>query len=339
MRLKTYTAPTIAQAMEMIRRDLGEDAVIVSTQGERGHHGARVTAAVDGDAAWPSAPSPALHGKARDAERPPGSPDALPPSSDRRLARRLAYHGLAAPLVRHLVEEAAAYAGEGDAIALSAALDGLLSFHPICERRQRRPLLLVGTPGAGKTMTAAKLIVRARRAGRRVVALSADGERAGGLEQLEPLLRLLGLPLTAVSAPEDLAAALAAGGRRTGTDDALAVVDTPGGSFFDAGQLAHLRDLAAAADAEPVLVMAAGGDASESIDIAEAALALGCRRLVVTRVDGVRRLGALVTVAEATGLALADVGISPQVSDGLMPLNPVSLARLLLPETMDEATR
>lgn len=47
MRLKTYTAPTIAQAMDMIRRDLGDSAIIIQTQGERGRQGARVTAAVD----------------------------------------------------------------------------------------------------------------------------------------------------------------------------------------------------------------------------------------------------------------------------------------------------
>ena len=40
MRLKTYTAPTMAEAMEMARQEMGEDAIIVSTQRGTGGHGA-----------------------------------------------------------------------------------------------------------------------------------------------------------------------------------------------------------------------------------------------------------------------------------------------------------
>lgn len=325
MRLKTYTAPTISQAMEMIRRDLGGDAIIVSTQGERGRQGARVTAAVEErEGGWQSGP-------AADRTPPPAIPGEAPPGEtpgSASLSAALAYHGLPPPLVDHLAAEAAGYAGEGALLALSAALDGLVAFQPICERKQQRPIFLLGGPGAGKTLTAAKLIVRAHRAGRPVLALSTDTERAGGIEQLEAFVRLLGLATATAADAEAVAQTLASGG-----DGRLAVIDSAGGNLFDAADRARLAELIAAAAAEPVLVMAAGGDVAEAIDLAHAAVALGCRRLLMTRIDAARRLGALVAIAEATPLALADVGISPQVSDGLVALNPVSLARLLLPET------
>ena len=170
MRLKTYTAPTIAQAMDMIRRDLGDSAIIIQTQGERGRQGARFTAAVE-ERPSTSRPVP----RTADA---PGRPVSDAAAIDTALAR----HGVPQPLVQVLSAEATAYDAEEPLLALSAALDSLVPFQPICERTQRRPLLLFGGPGCGKTLTAAKLIVRARRLQRAVAAVSTDVARAGGIE-------------------------------------------------------------------------------------------------------------------------------------------------------------
>ena len=47
MRLKTYTAASMAQAMAQIRGELGQDAIIVSSETDRGGRSVRVVAAVD----------------------------------------------------------------------------------------------------------------------------------------------------------------------------------------------------------------------------------------------------------------------------------------------------
>ncbi|MBX9635845.1 MAG: GTP-binding protein, partial [Magnetospirillum sp.] len=47
MRLKSFTAPTMAEAMEMVRMELGDDAIIVSTQRAAGQKGVRITAALE----------------------------------------------------------------------------------------------------------------------------------------------------------------------------------------------------------------------------------------------------------------------------------------------------
>jgi flagellar biosynthesis protein FlhF len=229
------------------------------------------------------------------------------------------------PVAQALSAEASGYETEDPLLALSAALDGLVPFQPICERTQGRPLLLFGAPGAGKTLTAAKLVVRARRAQRQVVAVSTDVARAGGLEQLEALTRIAQVPLTAADGAAALATVAAAAGEN------LVVIDSAGCNPFNDADLEEVQELALAADAEPVFVLAAGGDSAESIEMAERAATIGCTRMVVSRIDIARRLGSVVAAAEATGLALADVGISPHVADGLVPINPVSLARLLLP--------
>jgi flagellar biosynthesis protein FlhF len=49
----------------------------------------------------------------------------------------------------------------------------------------------------------------------------------------------------------------------------------------------------------------------------------------------VRRLGSLLAAAAAGGFALCEFGLSPQIGDGLVPMNPVSLARLLMGERIE----
>lgn len=47
MRLKSFYANTMTEAMQMIRDTLGEDAIIVATREEKGGKAVRVTAAID----------------------------------------------------------------------------------------------------------------------------------------------------------------------------------------------------------------------------------------------------------------------------------------------------
>jgi len=57
----------------------------------------------------------------------------------------------------------------------------------------------------------------------------------------------------------------------------------------------------------------------------------GASRLIATKLDISRRLGGVLSAADAGRLALAAAGVSPNIGDGLAPINPVSLARLILP--------
>jgi flagellar biosynthesis protein FlhF len=56
----------------------------------------------------------------------------------------------------------------------------------------------------------------------------------------------------------------------------------------------------------------------------------GCSRLVVTRLDMVRRLGSVIATVDALRFTLAEAGMSSAIADGLSSFNPVLLARVLL---------
>jgi flagellar biosynthesis protein FlhF len=319
MRLKVFTAATMALAMEQVRRDLGEDAIIVSTQSLPGGRGARVSAAIE-DAIADEAFFPG--GWDEDADLPPPRPATRPANP---LCDALVFHGVPPPLDDRLIQATAAYRGESHLLALAGALDSIFGFEPFANLAKGPPRMLIGPPGAGKTIACAKLLLRARKQGLPALAITTDLRRAGGIEQLEAFTRILGQDLVTADTPEALAQATETAG------NGVALIDTPGINPFDPGELKDLAALVKAARAEPVLVLAAGTDAGDASDIARAFAQMGTHRLLPTRLDAARRLGSLLAAADGGGLAFADAGFSANVADGLNPLNPVSFARLLLP--------
>jgi flagellar biosynthesis protein FlhF len=315
MRLKTFDAPTMAEAMWQIRRELGEDAVIISSQTKRGRRGVRVVAAVDGT----GPDEVALDGWMNE--------ESGPPEPEGAVSLALAYHGVPVALARRLDRAATALAQEDATAALSAALDGSFGLQPLGDRLSPRPLMLVGPPGVGKTTVAAKLIVDAHRRGRKVAAVSCDLLRAGGIDQLQAFTRILGLTLETAETPQALARIV---GAASGSD---VIIDAAGTSPLSARDMGALAAFIDAARAEPLLVLAAGADAMEAGDVATAFAGLGCRRIIATRLDVARRLGSLLSAADVGRLAFAGATAGAEAAEAVSPLGPLSLARLLLSTT------
>ncbi len=288
MRLKLYRAPDAREAMTSIRAELGEDALILGTR--RMADGVEVTVAVN------TAPEPGL-----------AVPDAETDAGRKRL---LAWHG---------VPDAQAAAWQGGALAEALARTLRFAATPLDENAA--PLLLVGPPGAGKTLTVARLATRLVMAGAAPLVITADGRRAGAIEQLAAFTRLLGVTLIVASHPVTLARAL---GRRK--QHAPVLIDTPGTDPFNAGQRDEIAALAASAAATTALVLPASIDPAESADLAAAFAAQGATLLMATRLDMARRLGGVLAAAQAGGLALAEAGIGPGAADGLAPMTPALLA-------------
>jgi flagellar biosynthesis protein FlhF len=308
MRLRTFTGRTTMEAMGLVRAHLGPSAVIVSTQ-EDAQGSARVTAALDDDFPLPLEPA-----------------DDAPHHFDTIIAKALSFHGVAPELSDLILRAAHARPSESALPTLAHGLASLYRFEPLTPANPR-PILLVGPPGSGKTVTAAKLAARAVLAGQRVRLVTTDMVRAGGVAQLEAFATILRTPFQPLDGPEHLAAALES------CDPAEhVIIDTSGVNPFSAGDTSELAALTACCDAEPVLVFAAGGDANETVAMAEIFRDFGCTRLVFTRLDTVRRLGSLLSVANTLDLTFAEVGVAPDIADGLLAFTPKLLARLLLPK-------
>jgi flagellar biosynthesis protein FlhF len=279
----------MTDAMAECRQALGPDALILSTR--RTAAGVEVTAALE------------------PAEEPPPPPltiPTLPAAPD--------------PLGRHNMPPALrARIGGGGAASLSAVLrfGGLPG-------GVDRPLALVGPPGAGKTLSCAKLATRMVLRGAGPLVVTADAQRAGAAEQIAAFTRVLGVTLAMAGSGGQLAAALA---RRAPGQPML--LDTAGCDPFDPAQAEQLLALLRVTEAAPVLVLPAGLDAEEAAETARAFAALGAGHFLPTRLDGARRLGGVLAAAFAGPLVLTEAGTGPGAADGLTPLTPAWLAERL----------
>ncbi|PWC78379.1 GTPase [Azospirillum sp. TSH64] len=323
MRLKSFHAKTMSDAMRMVRQSLGDDAIIVATREEEGG-GVRVTAAVEEDD-LPPAPS---SGSARNGRgRAPAKP--VEPEIDvgEVVADALQRHGVPASLAEQLIDAASGLDTEDPRLALGSALDSYFTFNPLPDGRAPvKPLALVGPPGSGKTLVAAKLAARAVFRKCSVGVITTDTVRAGGVDQLAAFTRLMKLKLATVEDPDALAGAFEVHRR---TD--LVLVDTAGRNPFDAEDMQDLRAMLSAGEVEPILVLPAGLDALEAADMAMAFKAVGVRRMLVTRLDMARRLGSVLAIAARARLSFCDASISSKVAEGLTALNPLALARMMIP--------
>ncbi len=312
MRIKTYTAPSVPEAMNQIRKDFGSNAVILSNQ--RTLEGVRLTVGLE-DLAAETQISEALFGT-RDEQ------------FFLHIQKALQQHGTPALLIERILSACEeVWAGQDEQSLLTQALQSVFKFAPLPNFATKRAFLLVGPSGTGKTIAVAKMAVKAKIAGKKIAVITTDIKRAGAIEQLEAFTKILELPLIKVRKSDLLKNTIDE--VRPSSD--LILVDSPGVNPFLQKDIQFLQEMKNGVDGlEPVLVLSAGADAYESAEVAEAFLPLGCARLMATRLDLSRRLGNILFAAQNNGYALTDVGVSPHVSEGLCPLKAKSLAELIL---------
>jgi flagellar biosynthesis protein FlhF len=310
MRLRTFNAPSMSAAIREVRAALGEDAIIVATQRGRNGTGVRVTAAIDREGA---------DGNLGDllAREDDGAIEPV-------LGSSLAFHGTPLPLAGRLID-AALGAGGTPVAALARALGRVFRFQPLPDPTLSFRIALVGPPGMGKTVSAAKIAARSALARAAIHVVSTDRFRAGGVDQLAALTEVMTIRLHVAATPDELRRLIAGF-----PPSEPVLVDTAGVNPFHIAAIGQLVELVDAAGAEPVLTLAAGGDVDEAADIAGAFAAIGSGRLLVTRIDAARRLGGILAAADACGLAFAGAGLSPHIAGGLESVTPEGLADRLI---------
>ncbi|MCQ8239240.1 hypothetical protein [Rhizosaccharibacter radicis] len=315
MRIKVFRGRTVAEAMRQVRDVLGDDALILNTATSGGQAEVTATGPDDGDEPEPlprftesadDGADPGAFGVPRDTLARLASPGEGFAS-----AASLAWHGVPARLLTEQDD-------------LLDRCRRLFRFGRLPLESGSAPLLLAGPPGAGKTLATARLAARLVMEGRPPLVVTADEARAGAVEQLAAFTRLLGLTLVAAGRPQTLRRVL---GRRD--TDLPVLVDMPGLDPADVQDEEMLRELLGVAECQGVLVMPTGLDPGEAGDLACRHARLGIRYLMPTRLEAGRRLGGLLSAAEAARLVLVEGGHGRGVADGLVTVTPQLLASRL----------
>ncbi|MHA1540308.1 MAG: hypothetical protein ACTSXQ_07520 [Alphaproteobacteria bacterium] len=318
MRLKVYTAKTMQEARQLVKEQMGDQAIIVSTGKGPDGRGVTITAAIEQDNALVySATGTALTAL---------NGGALNVTPLEKISKALDKHGVPEELTSRILKTAACLETTNVTMALAGALDEIFNFAPLAESLLKEPLMLVGPPGSGKTVSLAKLAAKLMLSGYSTQVISTDTVRAGGLDQLQTYTSRMNMSMDQASTPLELELKLQ---HKTGNTQIL--IDSLGVNPFNPHDMEDLEALIGKADVEPVLVLAAGGDIVDTQEITEAFVAVGVKRVLITRIDMTRRLGSILSAADQNDLTFCDIGIRPEIIEGMTQINPVSLAKLILP--------
>lgn len=319
MRLKTFAAPSLTQAMAQVRREMGPDAVIIATSDAPGG-GVQVRAA--SETARVREPAEPVRERAERLNEEAEIERGLREDGDLdRVIRALGFHRSPGAAAQALIRSAHDLS-EGHAVArLAHAIESRYTFHPL-PAIPEHPVLFAGTPGVGKTSALAKTAARAITAGAVPTLISCDGERAGADDRLEALARRMGAGFRTVDDPREMIEAVA-------DLDGPVLIDSPAVNPFELDDLDMTLAFADSASAEIVYVFDAGLTPEDAEDAASLFASIGASRCIPVKLDCARRLGAILGVGE-TGIAFAQISSTPFIGGGLAPATPLRLARVLI---------
>jgi flagellar biosynthesis protein FlhF len=342
MRIRTFLAKDMKEALATMRAELGEDAVIVASERlkdgslclragieqvaeEVASSGGAAPSTGGESAAYAATFEDRYHDDLLERLRSPKQQQEMKRVSFERatLLRLLLEHRTPEALAGVLADDGQNSGIQDMSLALAAALDKRMRTN-VGNAVRDRAMVLTGPPGSGKTAVAGKLAAQFRLAGEGVVLVSTDLDSAGQVARLEGFASCLDLSIVRVAEPAALADLLGEAHRK----QFLVIADSGGCDPREPLARETLRFLAIDGLAMTAVVSATM-DAEEATEIARAFGKLGAVQLMVTGLDLARRKGALVALA-ASGLPIAYVTSSPYLATGLQTLTPLALAKMLV---------
>lgn len=335
-KVHTFRAPSMHEALTRVKRELGDQAVILGTRScLRGGIGGLIgRAAVEITAAPPDAVGllPRRVTQVRPAATTPALPEDVYP-----YYQSLVQNEVAEQLALRLARLAARSA-RGSDVGSRAALRKVLyqtvaKMIPVAggiELRDgtARRVALIGPAGAGKTTTLAKLAAHFKlRLKKRVAIVSLDTQRLGGNEQVRRYAELIGAPMHAA---QTVAAAERVFRELEPVD--LVLIDTHGVCASNRERFAHLAAMLRVAQPDEVhLVLPASIVPSVQTRMAKWFGPLGVSRVVLTHLDEAVGLGVILNALERLRWGLSYVTDGESVPNNIEEACASRMAALFFP--------
>jgi flagellar biosynthesis protein FlhF len=341
MQLRTFLAADMKAALADVRAEMGDGAVIISSEKTKtGGVSVRVAleepeadleaamAIAEAEPLQDNAPVVNFESAMRDGMLRRLRGDAPTKEDSRHFSRAellAILHSHRTPdALSHAIAELAGNANLSDmTLALARALDQRMATTPLV-LENIEAILLIGPNGAGKTAIAAKLAAHAMLRGREAKLIAGDPSGAGAVPRLQAFADHIGSKFLVADNAEILSNAVV----ECGLQKSLAIIDTAGFDPRNGKARSAFAALAQIEGVTPIGVISATTDAEDAGEIAHALTLLGAQQAVVTGLDMTKRLGALIAATEH--MTLAHVTRSPFVAAGLETLSPLSLSRMLI---------
>lgn len=334
MRVKRFTAPTMKDAIRLIKTDLGDGAIILATKKVKTASGAttlEITAAVEQATNTVGAAVAPTHLPAATAPTLKNTPSA---SADMALIVCLRQHGVAEDMCLRIEKAAKALGESGFApedtleMVLGKMLPFVLPAHMLPKGAVH---VFVGPNGVGKTTTISKLAVQKKMAGHSVALASMDFQKVAGYDQLATFAGAMNTQAFLLRDAGDYAPFL-----NTHTAADFVLIDTPGINPLQATQvqtlLQRVQVLTQASSRQVLvhLVLPASMD-SEVLALCPAAFyAFAPHSMVITKLDETLRLGPVVNVAATARLQVCYMTDGARVPYDIVEMDSRMLAEKLV---------
>lgn len=195
-----------------------------------------------------------------------------------------------------------------------------------------RRILVVGLNGAGKTTTCGKLANWLLKQGRKPVLVALDLYRPAAVHQLQVLGESLKVPVFAPEAgqTDPVAAAKRAMEWVAQQGAVVAIYDTAGRQEVDDGLIEELKKVRALVQPSETLLVADAATGQQAVSVAKTFNeAIGVTGLIMTKLDGDARGGAVLSMRQVTGCPVKFMGVGEKV-DQLEIFHPDRMAQRIL---------
>lgn len=193
-------------------------------------------------------------------------------------------------------------------------------------------ILMVGLNGAGKTTTSAKLAAWLKKQGKRPLLIALDLYRPAAIKQLEVLGQQLSVPVCVPTEGETdpVKATRAALQWLEKQGGGVAIFDTAGRQEVDEELLRQLKQVRDLVRPDDTLLVADAATGQQAVSVAgKFHETVGITGLVMTKLDGDARGGALLSMRQVTGCPVKFLGVGEKVEQ-LEVFHPDRMAQRIL---------
>ena len=192
-------------------------------------------------------------------------------------------------------------------------------------------IMLVGLQGAGKTTTAGKLANHLRKNGKKPLLVAGDVYRPAAIKQLQVLGEQLNMPVFTLGdkvSPVEIAKQAMSKAFSLACD--TVIIDTAGRLHINEELMGELQDIKKTVKPHEILLVVDAMTGQDAVAVAEAFNNdLGIDGLIVTKLDGDARGGAVLSVKAVTGCPVKFVGVGEKL-DALETFHPDRMASRIL---------
>ncbi|MEP6715344.1 MAG: hypothetical protein ABJC09_07200 [Terriglobia bacterium] len=337
MQTRTYFASSVPAALEVARRELGEDAMLVNSKvasaAAKAFGRLEVTFSYNAHVDAPPAPRQSPLSEIEEIRQQISALRMMAGNSTRTVPEspgehRLCMAGFDAALAREIAgaaQDRVGHEGLAEEVMSRVPEAQFADPHP----GERRILAFIGPPGRGKSTSLVKLAFRYA-LGRKIPVriFSAGAQGVGDRETMARYAAILGIPFEACESLESLHLSL------EGNDwKGLIMIDTPGLSPADRAETSEwARFLARRPEIDKHLVLRADARTADMLQTVERFSPLKPGHLLFTGLDEAAGYGAMLTTMIRCGLPSVFSGTGSQIPENLEEADIAALVRAVCVE-------